>query len=305
MPECVQAHEAHLTIAGVRFRIQCERPLVGNVPSSAYDAFIGDGPRQDLEFPVTVIPHPFKGLDQCQRVFEAESMWAWFIDGPTRYLAHTGGDLHAPLWVAQLPSNFSDVRVYCGGMFLSENEDGVSVSNPVRYPLDQLLLVTMLASRQGCLIHAAGVEQAGRLWLLAGRSGAGKSTAARLLMGRAGITLLSDDRLVVRREGGEVRAYGTPWPGDARVAVNRSATLAGILFLDQSQENVIVPLQPGDALARLLPVVSVPWYEPDLHPLVLDFCGGLVESVSCHCLRFRPDTAAADMLASFINGQLA
>jgi len=299
-PDC-PLHTAQLTIAGMRFAVGCERPIVDIPPSAAYADFIGEpAAPPDVELPVTLVPRALKGLADFERRFDAEEMWSLFADGSTRYLAHTGWGIDAPLWAAELSPDADSVRVHCGGALLREEEGRAVVSSPIRYPLDQLLLTNLLAAREGVLMHSAGIECGGRLWLLAGRSGAGKSTAAGLLRGQPGLSLLSDDRIVVRRMGAEVRGYGTPWPGEARVAANRQAPLGGILYLEQSTDNRITPLETRTALELLLPVVSVPWYDPALSSEVLTFCGVVVETVPGYRLQFRRDDAAAAMLARFM-----
>jgi HprK-related kinase B len=59
------------------------------------------------------------------------------------------------------------------------------------------------------LCHAAGVARDGRGLLLAGLSGRGKSTLALHLLGR-GLSYVSNDRLLVRRNAGEIEMLGLP-----------------------------------------------------------------------------------------------
>ncbi len=234
------------------------------------------------------------------RQFDGEDMWSLFRDGDTRYMTHMGWGMDVPLWSAEFTIDMLSVRVHCGDVLVREEAGQTVVHSPLRYPLDQLLMTYILSRHDGAIVHAAGIECDGQLWLLAGRSGAGKSTAAALLRGWAGIELVSDDRIVVRRQSGAFTGYGTPWPGEARVAANRRAPLGGILFLEQADINAIRPLAPAEALERLLPVVSVPWYEPELFPDVLTFCGELVEQLPVNVFCFRRDAAAADVLTDFV-----
>jgi hypothetical protein len=101
----------------------------------------------------------------------------------------------------------------------------------------------------------------------------------------------------VRKIDGGYVAYGTPWPGEAKIASNKEAPLAGILFLDQSPLNQIDEISAVAAFERMMPVASVPWYEPELFPLVMDLCGNMAESLPMYRLRFRPDAEAAEMIA--------
>jgi hypothetical protein len=232
--------------------------------------------------------------------FEADDMWNLYRDGMRRSLVHTGFGLEMPMWSANFDFGSDAVEIFCGDVILGRSEGRVVIKSPLRYPLDQLLLAYALAGRGGFILHCAGIIYDGRMWLLAGRSGAGKSTSSRLLLGREGVELVSDDRIVVRRTDAGIYAYGTPWPGDAGIAVNRCAPLGGILFLEKSSDNRIESIAERDAFERLMPVASVPWYEPELLPNVLDFCGEVVAGVPVHQLSFRPDGEATDVLIDFM-----
>jgi hypothetical protein len=168
-------------------------------------------------------------------------MWSLFRDGETRYIVHTGGGIESPMWCAEMPLDASSIRVHCGAELLEgcpdtlkpEKSEVESISNPLRYPLDQILMTYLLSQRGGVLLHSAGILCNGKIWLLAGKSRAGKSTSANLLKGLDGVELVSDDRIIVRKIGDGFVGYGTPWPGEAKIAANKKAPLAGILFLDQ------------------------------------------------------------------------
>ncbi len=73
---------------------------------------------------------------------------------------------------------------------------------PLHYPLDELLMVHLLSRGLGVEVHAAGVVLPdGRGWLFVGVSGAGKSTLSRLWRAEPDVTVLSDERIVLRRGG--------------------------------------------------------------------------------------------------------
>jgi hypothetical protein len=106
-----------------------------------------------------------------------------------------------------LPENFQHADLYFAG-----NPD-VDM-DPFFGPTMELLMINYLACGRGTIVHACGVEYNGKGYLFAGESGAGKSTLARLLDQEKGIKVLSDDRIVLRKQDGGVRIYGTPWHGE-------------------------------------------------------------------------------------------
>jgi len=82
---------------------------------------------------------------------------------------------------------------------------------PLTYPLDELLIMHRLTQEKGIELHGCGiVRRDGVGNLFVGHSGAGKSTTTRLWTAREQVEVLSDDRIIVRRdEGGS--GVGTPF----------------------------------------------------------------------------------------------
>jgi hypothetical protein len=81
-----------------------------------------------------------------------------------------------------------------------------------------------------------------------GRSGAGKSTMARLWRRLAPqARLLSDDRIVLRPSGTGVRAWGTPWHGEGGFAAPDWGPLGAVFFLRHGRTTRLRPLFPAEA----------------------------------------------------------
>ena len=83
--------------------------------------------------------------------------------------------------------------------------------------------------------------------------------------------------------------------------MNKSADLSGICFISQARYNRIEETTPRKALERLLPVVSIPWYDKEVMIKVLDFCEDLIFDVPVFELYFKPDTEVADVFREFIS----
>jgi ABC-type multidrug transport system fused ATPase/permease subunit len=99
--------------------------------------------------------------------------------------------------------------------------------------LGQLLMVSIILRYQGMLIHASGVILKGEGILFCGISGAGKTTLSRLWQQRAGVTVLSDDRVIVRKERKGYVIYGTPWPGEGKWLLLKKRPLKRLLFFSR------------------------------------------------------------------------
>jgi hypothetical protein len=164
---------------------------------------------------------------------------------------------------------------------------------PLEYPLDELLMIHRLALGEGVELHACGLrDEHGRGLLFVGHSGAGKSTTARLWLreGRAGV--LSDDRIILRREKGRLWMHGTPWHGDAGVAAPQAAPLDRIYFLEQGERNQILPLGRARAAAELLARSFVPFHSAPGLEFSLNFLAEVARDVPCRIFRFLPDATA-------------
>jgi hypothetical protein len=294
----------HLEIAGVRFVVRPPADCPFTDPGLLYRSFVVTEPvpaavvRVELDATLDTMPD----TSRMERVFDAQS-WTLFRDGAGYCLSQAPrGPGLPPTWLARLDASFSRGTVFCDS-FLVRGEDGVrKVVNPVLRRLDQLLAMYVLATQGGVLIHSTGVIVGDRAYVLAGRSGAGKSTIARLFRARGESpdrVLLSDDRMVVRTGGGGLRAYGTPWAGDAEIALNRSAPLAAILFLHHGPSDEIRRITAQAAAEQLLPMVSFAWHDPMRVEAVMATCDELASGVPAYELHFRPEDSAVEAVLSF------
>lgn len=168
---------------------------------------------------------------------------------------------------------------------------------PLQYPLDELLFTNLLALGRGIELHGCGlVDEAGNGLLFVGHSGAGKSTTAGLWAQVPGVRILSDDRIIVRMIGGELRMYGTPWHGEARHALPEHAVLRRILVLEHGQSNHVEPLPRGAAASGLMSRSFVPHYFAPGLEFSLSFLEHVVERVPCEVLRFVPGPEAVALV---------
>jgi hypothetical protein len=101
----------------------------------------------------------------------------------------------------------------------------------------------------GVLLHASGVVCGGRALVAVGRSGAGKSTFARLTY-QAGGEVLSDEVLAHLPDG---RVLGTPFRSDPdMVGRGREAPLGGLFALVHAPAEALAPLAPASVVPLLL-----------------------------------------------------
>jgi hypothetical protein len=157
-------------------------------------------------------------------------------------------------------------------------------------------MIGLLCKGRGVLLHACGVAHDGQGLVFAGTSGAGKSTLARLWADQKDVEVLSDDRVIVREQGGRFMVYGTPFHGDARLASPEGVPLERIYLIDHAPKNRLAPLDPLDAASRLL-VRSFPtFWDAEGMAFTTGLLGKLAQRVPCHELGFAPDGRIVDFV---------
>jgi hypothetical protein len=281
-----------LQVGGVDLNVGCSDMLLHDPGEVAYSTFRsgrlgGEGDSVDISVAVSDPAPPCS----ARKVWETGEAWSVYHNEGLRLIS---GPLRHRAWSAEMDGE--KVTVKCGPAMLRREGGREMAVNPVRYPLDQILLMYALARRRGMIVHSCGAGFAGKGALFLGRSGAGKSTLARLLGAAGGCTVLSDDRIIVRMFGDKPRMYGTPWPGEAGMAVNASVPLTACFALVKSAENRIEDLPASRVADVLLPVTSVPWYEEEAASAILATCDALAAAVPFRVLHFRRDQDAVAMI---------
>ena len=295
-----------MEIGGVRLSIKTsnKKPCILQERDSAYQAFFRrekkskDKAETSIDINIHLVLGNLPDTGKLIKIFDSHQSWSMFREGDIYWLVLHPPAHKEPFWAARFRRDIAEVTIHCDKKITREKEGSVEIANPVRHPLDQLLFMYILARNNGALIHSAGIEINGKGFIFAGPSGAGKSTLSRLfaLQKKPGIHLLSDERIVARRIGGTLKAFGTPWSGEAGIALNRCMSLSGIFFLHHGNANSIMKIEAKEALEKLLKVVSIPWYDRDVMPEVLTFCEDLVSNIPAFELHFKPDSEVVKLL---------
>jgi hypothetical protein len=128
----------------------------------------------------------------------------------------------------------------------------------------------------------------GRGYLFVGQSGAGKTTLARLWLAKKEGLILSDDRVVLRRDEEGLWMHGTPWHGEEPLASPERARLSAIFFLEQAGRHGLRPVAGANAVARLFAACFPSFYSAPAIDFTLGFLAAAAQRVPCFELRFAP-----------------
>jgi hypothetical protein len=125
-------------------------------------------------------------LSQCEEELQFDFTAAIFGDRPLKRLLIDSG--------------------FCRGT-LQMNQECLAgfphAIEPLGYPLDELLIMHRLTQEKAIELHGCGIVRVdGTGNLFVGHSGAGKSTTTRLWTALEDVEVLSDDRIIVRRDEG-------------------------------------------------------------------------------------------------------
>jgi len=168
-------------------------------------------------------------------------------------------------------------------------------SYPLAFPLDVLWIMNLLSLGRGVMIHACGVDTDGRGMVFAGPSGAGKSTLAKLWNKYGNATVLSDERVILRRVGGRFVVYGTPW-GSVVDASSEGVSLSKVFFIQHANHTFVKRMKEKEAVIDLLTQSFSALYDPAGMQYTLDFCTDLIKEVPCYELGFVPDESVLDFV---------
>lgn len=156
-----------------------------------------------------------------------------------------------------------------------------------------LALVLRLLPLGGLVLHGSAQVVDGAGIICTGPSGRGKSTISRLFH-QSGQTVLTDERPLLRRDGGGFRVYGSPWPSSGGFVSKASAPLKKIYFIEHGPAQEILPLTTREAVLRLLDVALVPWMDQAFFDPLIQTLETVIREVPVALLRFRPDVSAVE-----------
>jgi hypothetical protein len=251
-------------VGGIVCRFRGVPPELGEALERRYKPFLADG-RAMVTFAVRTdgLPAPRRNPDGAPVVEVSGSAGRWIVrrlDNP-------------------LEAEF-DLRRRTGTLKVSANEFSFDSFLRILYSI-------LLASRRGILLHSAGLSRRGRGYVFFGPSESGKTTVVRL---SAGLPVLSDELVVLRRRREGWSAYGTPFWGEfARPGRNVRTRLAWLGALHKASAVAVERMPEAEAFRALLVCVFYFGGSPELSEGILKTCSLLTREMTVHRLHFRPE----------------
>ena len=281
----------HLRVAGFTVHVSCGNPRWPIAPAAAASSFLIDPAAADVEITVHV--------GHCEApvgapLFESGGPWRLFRTAQGYRFVFVSPRSIAPYKIADFTADFTAGRITLHEPFLV----GLPAIDPLEYPLDELLVISLLARGRGVELHGCGILDEDDGYLFLGQSGAGKSTIARLWLDEKRAVVLSDDRVVVRGDGDGLWIYGTPWHGEAPLASPRRARLKEVFLLRQLDRHEVSPVSRTDAVARMFAASFPPFHDAAAVDFTLGFLDRVAATVPVRELGFAPTRSLIDVVRS-------
>ena len=286
--------ELRVKIAGITTAIRSREPDIDLGVTGPTVKFLDHAASPDITLDVAWAVPPATGPGTLQ--FDSGGVWRLNRDGD-RLVFRLSSPKFGPLpyKTAIMAEDFATGVVQLHRpCFVS----GASVY-PLDYPLDELLLTNWLSLGRGVEVHAcAVVDRDGRGYLFAGHSGAGKTTMARQWLRQAGVSVLSDDRVVLRKIDGRIWMYGTPWHGDEPLASPARAPLTRGFVLEHGSRNQVAQVSGARAVAKLLARSFPPFWSATGLDVTVALLAEVVERVPFLDFSFVPTPAVRETVRS-------
>jgi hypothetical protein len=227
-----------------------------------------------------------------EKIFDSKSTWSLYSSQKKYFLYDCSLELNSlPSKLLILEADFKSGEIFIKNSKIDQN----LFSDPLGYPLNQILMIILLSLRKGVLLHACGIDDGGYGYLFLGKSTHGKSTIAKL-WSESGATVLNDDRIIVREKDGEFWMYGTPWHGDFNEVSPKALPIRKLFLLKHSKKNSVVPKKDAEAVSMLLTRSFPPLWDQKGMDYTLGFLDRIVSKLPCYELDFLPDKRIIDFV---------
>ncbi len=229
---------------------------------------------------------------QAQLLFDGQTHWQLYREN-TGYLMK----LYDPQDQTHnksvlLSEDFKKAEIYLNGSSWYVND--------ILRPLAEILTMHYLASRQGLLVHGAAIRDHDRAYLFIGYSGAGKTTMSQLWGSLEGdLSVLGDERIIIRCDEDGWHAYGTPWAGMGFVVANERVPISNVFFIRHGKKNEILEPSKAVLFQDLFTQVFAPFWDHITMISISDTCQKLIEEIPSYQLPFVNNLSVTEFVREF------
>ena len=152
--------------------------------------------------------------------------------------------------------------------------------------------------------HSAALALDGEGYLFTALSGTGKSTHTRNWRRLFGdrVTMINDDKPIIRKYNGRFIVCGTPWMGKSDIGCNMTAPIKAVYVLKRGEENSAEKISPGEVLKELFEATLLPNTRENMSKL-LNLFNGLFTDAGLFLLTCNKDISAAQVAYDAANSE--
>lgn len=248
---------------------------------------INDGSPLNIQDEIRLRVHidEFPETRRVGKIFDSKNTWSLYFSKKKYFFYDCSLEPDSfPTKLLILESDFKSGEIFVRNGGSSQ----YFFSDPLGYPLNQILMIILLSLSKGALFHACGIYDRGSGYFFLGNSGHGKSTMAKIWFDNKSI-VLNDDRIIIREKDGKFWMYGTPWHGDFKEWSLKKLQINKIFFLRHGRKNSIIPIKGTDAVSRLLTRSFPPLWDKKGMDYTLGLFDRMASKLPCYELHFLPD----------------
>ena len=162
-----------------------------------------------------------------------------------------------------------------------------------------------MIDRDTLLFHGSALALDGEGYLFAAVSGTGKSTHARLWREKFGgrVTMINDDKPLLRLTSEGVFVCGTPWDGKHRLSSSVQIPLKALCILERDTYNHVEPVSSKEALPYILNQSYQPT-EPEKLAKVLEIIDRITKTTALYKLGCNMEPEAAEISCVGMGGKI-
>ena len=152
----------------------------------------------------------------------------------------------------------------------------------------------VLREYDGFFFHSSCLALDGEGYVFTALSGTGKSTHTALWRKHFGdrVTMINDDKPIVRRIDGKYWVCSTPWMGKSEIGSNIDAPVKAVYVLQRAEKNSAVRVNVSTVFRQLFEATLVP-REPENMQKLLALFDGLFSQAKLFLLKCNQDEEAA------------